>query len=266
MIFSDDSGDHSSISVVQHATKRFGRQAGSLTILDDFSLSIRQGDCLVLLGPNACGKSTLLKTLLGLERLDSGLVDLHLTDRDVIGCVLQDYRKQLILEMSLSTNLHLPLGGQRDSDLSVSEVDSQTREVASLLGHNLELNIPAWQLSGGQQQAFVVARACAYQPDFYIWDEPTSAIDVPRRLALYRFIHSRLKRDGSSAIWVTHDWDEALMIADRIIVLNSEMKVLLDTRLVRNKHELDWSFLETETAAEIRRTIRHAVEERQAKS
>ena len=248
------------ISLVQHAVKRFYRRAGSLTALDNFSLHTRSGDCLVLLGPNACGKSTLLRIMLGLETLDAGSLDLPPTDRNVLGCVLQDYRAQLLPQASLSTNLRLALGGRRGGGLLLSKVESITREVLGLLGHELSFGTPVGQLSGGQQQAFVVARACAYEPQFYIWDEPTSAMDAHRQLALYRFLRRRWQLEGASAIWITHDLDEAFLIADRIVVLNSQMKVVVDADVQRDNRELDWSFLETEIVISLRRRIRQAAD------
>src|ERR1051326_2934394 len=107
-----ENGDRRVIELATRASK--GYPGGASPVFTDLSLSLEEGTCLAVMGPNACGKSTLLSCLLGLTPLDSGRVALHMTARDLLGVVVQDYRSQLLPWASVRTNLLFPLGGSRD--------------------------------------------------------------------------------------------------------------------------------------------------------
>ena len=251
------------IELVGDATKTY--PGGNAPVFADLSLSIEEGTCLAVMGPNACGKSTLLASLLGLISLDCGRVGLNLSSRDLLGVVVQDYRSQILPLASIRTNLLLPLGGGRNSETNSDDVLASAAETFSLLGYEIDLDAPVRQLSGGGQQAVVLARALAFCPEFFIWDEPTSAIDLSRRRALYRMLEKRWHNTGVTVLFVTHDLDEALMLSDRIVVFDTGMRLLLDLPVERPLGEEGWDFLDSSKAQALRSRVRGAMDQGRVK-
>lgn len=248
------------IELVVDASKTY--PGGSAPVFADLSLSIKEGTCLAVMGPNACGKSTLLASLLGLVSLDCGRVGLNLSSRDLLGVVVQDYRSQLLPWATARTNLLLPLGGGRHSRRNSNDILASAVETFSLLGYQIDLDAPVRQLSGGGQQAVVLARALAFCPRFFIWDEPTSAIDLSRRRALYRILENRWHNTDATVLFVTHDLDEALMLSDRIVVFDTGMRLLLDLPVERPFGEEGWEFLDSAKAQALRSRVRGAMDQR----
>jgi NitT/TauT family transport system ATP-binding protein len=253
--------DHTqTIALLTKASKSYPVPGSTLPVFLDLSLRMEKGTCLALMGPNACGKSTLLRVLLGIERLDKGEANLQMTNRELLGAVLQDYRTQLLPWASVKTNLLLPLGGNREPDKTPEEVLASAEQCFQLLGYRIALSTPIQQLSGGQQQAVVLARALAFTPRFYLWDEPTSAIDLSRRRALYRMLDTRWRDENASVLFVTHDLDEALMLADRVIVFNTGMEILLDLNIDRPQGVEGWEFSDSTAAQALRAQVRLAMD------
>ena len=124
-------------------------------VFSDLSLSMEEGTCLALMGPNACGKSTLLSCLLGLTPLDQGRVALRMTARDLLGVVVQDYRSLLLPWASVRTNLLLPLGGERDPGVSPETVVASASDCFSLLGYQIDLDAQCGSfLAAGSRLSF----------------------------------------------------------------------------------------------------------------
>jgi NitT/TauT family transport system ATP-binding protein len=247
------------IELVVDASKTY--PGGNAPVFAGLSLSIKEGTCLAVMGPNACGKSTLLASLLGLISLDRGKVGLNLSSRDLLGVVVQDYRSQILPWATVRTNLLLPLGGGRYSETNSDNILASAVDTFSLLGYKIDLDAPVRQLSGGGQQAVVLARALAFCPQFFIWDEPTSAIDLSRRRALYRMLEKRWHHTGSTVLFVTHDLDEALMLSDRIVVFDTGMRLLLDLPVERPFGEEGWDFLDSSKAQALRSRVRGAMDQ-----
>lgn len=251
------------IELVVDASKTYS--GSSAPVFEDLSLSLKEGTCLAVMGPNACGKSTLLASLLGLISLDCGRVGLNLSSRDLLGVVVQDYRSQILPWATVRTNLLLPLGGGRYSGTRSEDILASAVETFSLLGYQIDLDGPVRQLSGGGQQAVVLARALAFCPQFFIWDEPTSAIDLSRRRALYRILENRWHNTGATVLFVTHDLDEALMLSDRIVVFDTGMRLLLDLPVERPFGEEGWEFLDSAKAQALRSRVRGAMDQGRVK-
>jgi iron(III) transport system ATP-binding protein len=189
--------------------------------LNDVSFSIDRGELICLLGPSGCGKTTLLRAIAGLDPQSSGTIGLG--GRDVsrlpaskrnFGIVFQSYA--LFPNLSVFDNIGYGLaarGARR------SEITRRVQELLSLIElSGAEQKFPA-QLSGGQQQRVALARALATAPTLLLLDEPLSALDAQVRVYLREEIRSLQKRLGITTILVTHDQDEALAMADRIILL-----------------------------------------------
>jgi iron(III) transport system ATP-binding protein len=203
---------------VERVTKRFG----SFVALDDVSLTVGRGEFVCFLGPSGCGKTTLLRAIAGLDPQDEGRIvqagrdisALPPSARD-FGIVFQSYA--LFPNMTVSANIGyglVSLGRRRE------QIEARVRELLSLVG----LADQAWkypsQLSGGQQQRVALARAIAMDPGLLLLDEPLSALDALVRAHLREEIKALQRRLGITTIMVTHDQEEALSIADRVVVMN----------------------------------------------
>lgn len=204
---------------LQHLNKRFG----SFVALDDICLAAERGEFLVLLGPSGCGKTTLLRAIAGLEPQDSGTI-LH-AGRDISHCSAAE-RDYGIVFQSYALFPNLNVGQNVAYGLNVRHADRErfrhrVDEMLELVGlPGTENKYPA-QLSGGQQQRIALARALANKPDLLLLDEPLSALDAIERVRLRGEIRKLQQTLGVTTIMVTHDQEEALSMADRIVVMKS---------------------------------------------
>jgi iron(III) transport system ATP-binding protein len=203
---------------VVEITKAFGR----FTALRDVSFTVNRGRFLCILGPSGCGKTTLLRIVAGLEAQDAGRV--FFQDRDVsrlpvskrnVGIVFQSYA--LFPNLTAFQNVGYGLKGRRQDRDAVRR---RVEELLELVG--LQLMGPKYpaQLSGGQQQRVALARAMALSPDLLLLDEPLSALDAQVRVMLRSEIRNLQQRLGVTTVMVTHDQEEALTMADRILVMD----------------------------------------------
>ncbi|MBV2180992.1 MAG: ABC transporter ATP-binding protein [Castellaniella sp.] len=204
--------------------RQYATASGSnVAALRDLSLDIRRGEFIALLGPSGCGKSTALNCLAGLAELSSGSIWLDDTRIDVLpperrgfGMVFQNYA--LFPHMSVLDNVGF---GLRMRGVPKDEITSRVKAALTLVqleGH--ESKLPG-QLSGGQQQRVAIARAIVIEPPVILMDEPLSNLDAKLRVEMraeIRRIHRQLER---ATIYVTHDQDEALSMADRIVVMRA---------------------------------------------
>lgn len=207
---------------VRNLVKKFG----SFTALQDVSLEFPAGELVALLGPSGCGKTTLLRIVAGLEQADSGQVLMH--DRDVarigardrqVGFVFQHYA--LFRHMTVFDNVAFGLRIKpRRQRLPEAEIKRRVQELLQLVQLDwLADRYPA-ALSGGQRQRIALARALAVEPGVLLLDEPFGALDAKVRKELRSWLR-RLHDDlHISTLFVTHDQEEAIEVADRIVVLN----------------------------------------------
>lgn len=200
-------------------TKRFG----AFTALNRINLEIRKGEFVCFLGPSGCGKTTLLRAVAGLDQQDEGTI--FLDGRDVshaepsqrdFGIVFQSYA--LFPNLTVDRNVGYGLVNRKWPRAKVAE---RVRELLALVGLPDQGNKYPLQLSGGQQQRVALARALATSPGLLLLDEPLSALDAKVRIRLRGEIRALQKRLGVTTIMVTHDQEEALAMADRIVVMNS---------------------------------------------
>jgi iron(III) transport system ATP-binding protein len=203
---------------IEKLTKKFG----AFTALDRISLDIYEGEFVCFLGPSGCGKTTLLRAIAGLDVQTSGRVEqagrdisaLPPTARD-FGIVFQSYA--LFPNLTVWKNVAYGLENARARR---DDVARRVRELLELVGLPEQgAKYPA-QLSGGQQQRVALARALATSPGLLLLDEPLSALDAKVRVYLRHEIKQLQRRVGVTTIMVTHDQEEALTMADRIVVMN----------------------------------------------
>ncbi len=207
---------------VQNITKIFG----TFTALRDVSFQVPTGELVALLGPSGSGKTTLLRVIAGLEAADQGAVLFHgedATDRSVrdrqVGFVFQHYA--LFRHMTVFENVAFGLR-VRPRTLRPSARDIRTRVYALLQLVQLDWladRYPA-QLSGGQRQRVALARALAVQPKVLLLDEPFGALDAKVRKELRRWLRRLHDEMHITSVFVTHDQDEALEVADRVVIMN----------------------------------------------
>ncbi|HMR30848.1 MAG TPA: ATP-binding cassette domain-containing protein [Geminicoccaceae bacterium] len=204
---------------LSHVTKRFG----GMVALDDISLSIENGEFVCFLGPSGCGKTTLLRIVAGLELAEEGEVRLDGRDLSEVparqrnfGVVFQSY--SLFPNMTAARNVAYGLECRRRPRAEIEARVAEMLRLVALAEHAHKL--PS-QLSGGQQQRVALARALAPDPGMLLLDEPLSALDAKVRESLRLEIRELQKRLGITTVMVTHDQEEALTMADRVVVMNA---------------------------------------------
>ena len=207
---------------LDRVTRRFAGAGGkAFNALDELTLTVKRGEFIALLGPSGCGKSTALNCIAGLMQLSGGTIHLDDTRIDTLppekrgfGMVFQNYA--LFPHMSVEKNVGF---GLRMRDVPRAEIASRVEKALKLVQLVGQAHKLPGQLSGGQQQRVAIARAIVIEPPLILMDEPLSNLDAKLRIetrAEIRRIHRELDR---ATIYVTHDQDEALSLADRIVVM-----------------------------------------------
>jgi putative spermidine/putrescine transport system ATP-binding protein len=212
------SAGHGGVPVVMSG---LSRTFGTVQALNQLSVEIAPGEFVALLGPSGCGKTTALRILAGFETADGGSVTVNGKDiapvpaakRDM-GMVFQSY--SLFPNMSALDNVGFGLRMRR---ISASERKRRAGELLDVVGLTEHARRYPHQLSGGQQQRVALARALAIEPQVLLLDEPLSALDAKVRLQLREQIRSVQQRLGITTLFVTHDQEEALSMADRVGVM-----------------------------------------------
>jgi sulfate transport system ATP-binding protein len=198
-----------------------------LAALDNVSLEVQPGELVALLGPSGSGKTTLLRTIAGLEFPDTGAV--YFNDEDAaksriqdrgVGLVFQHYAlfKHMRVKDNIAFGLRARPGKSRPSGDAIRKRVEELLDLVQLSG--LGDRFPA-QLSGGQRQRVALARALAIEPKVLLLDEPFGALDARVRKDLRRWLREIHDRTGHTTLFVTHDQEEALELADRVVVMNA---------------------------------------------
>lgn len=197
------------------------KQFGDNVVVDNFNLDIQKGEFVSFLGPSGCGKTTTLRMVAGFENPSNGTISLAGSDitnkapnQRNMGMIFQSYA--LFPNMTVSQNIGF---GLRVRKASKSDIADRVNEMLRLVNLEKHKDKYPYQLSGGQQQRVSLARALAIRPDVLLLDEPLSALDAKIRVSLRDQIREIQKRLGITAIFVTHDQEEALSISDRIVVM-----------------------------------------------
>lgn len=211
--------------VVSGLTKRF---AGH-TVVDDVSFAVRRGSTLALLGPSGCGKTTILRCLAGLETPEQGSIAIAgrpvfdaatgvdlVPERRGLGVVFQSYAVWPHMTVAQNVGFPLRVRGEMDAEHRYKQVQ-RALDAVGLTGFG---DRSATQLSGGQQQRVALARALVHEPDIVLFDEALSNLDKLLREQMRLELKGLQDRLGFTAIYVTHDQDEALGLADTLVLLN----------------------------------------------
>ena len=227
---------------IDRVAKTYGAGADAVTAIDEITLTTRPGELLCIVGPSGCGKTTLLRCVSGLMPPTSGTV--RLDERVVaapprtMALVFQDYSRSLLPWMRIHDNVVLPLKAGRMPRHQRDALASEALASVGLEGHGRKY---PWQLSGGMQQRAAIARALAYQPEILLLDEPFASVDAQTRADLEDLLLDVWSRTGLSVLLVTHDIDEAVYLADRIVVLSASptrVKETIDVDLPRPRDQI----------------------------
>ena len=199
------------------------RYANGTLAIQEISIDVRKGEFASIVGPSGAGKTTLLKTICALLAPTSGKVSLHGTvieepPPEMI-LVFQDYARSLFPWLTVMGNVIFPL--KKRSDISKADKESLCREAIKAVGLERFANYYPWQLSGGMQQRVGLARAMALEPEIMLMDEPFGSLDAQTSELLQVELLKLWQFSKNTVIFVTHNLDEALLLADRILLIGA---------------------------------------------
>jgi NitT/TauT family transport system ATP-binding protein len=227
---------------IKNLGKTYGSGANATHAVGNISFEISEGEFACVVGPSGCGKTTLLKCIGGLLEPTRGEIVLH--GRRVTGppeemaLVFQEYGRSLMPWTNVRNNVLLPL---RHKKLSSDERSRLVEQSVESVGLTRFLDHYPWQLSGGMQQRVAIARALAYQPSILLMDEPFASVDAQVRGDLEDLVLRVRDEYGITILFVTHDIDESVYLADRVIVLThspTEVKEIVDVDLPRPRDQI----------------------------
>ena len=226
------------------------------------TLTVEAGEFACVVGPSGCGKTTLLKCIAGLLEPTRGSVSLHgkpvTAPPEDMALVFQEYGRSLMPWTSVRNNVLLPL---HHKQLSRMERERLVEEAVEAVGLTRFLDHYPWQLSGGMQQRVAIARALAYKPSIMLMDEPFASVDAQTRGDLEDLVLRVHERFGVTILFVTHDIDESVYLADRVIVLThspTEVKEIVAVDLPQPRDQIATKELPefAELRAHVQRLIR----------
>jgi NitT/TauT family transport system ATP-binding protein len=227
---------------LRHVRKVYPSAAGPRVALADITFDVARGEFACVVGPSGAGKTTLLRCLAGLTAPTSGDALFEGAPlRSVpagIGVVFQDYGRSLYPWLTVAHNVDLPL---RVRGVRRSARAERVAEVLASVGLADAGRQYPWQLSGGMQQRVAIARALAYRPDLLLMDEPFASVDAQTRFELEDLILRLRDEFGVTVVFVTHDIDEAIYLADRIVVVSKSPGVvteIVDITLPRPRDQI----------------------------
>ncbi|GHU90509.1 sulfonate ABC transporter ATP-binding protein [Spirochaetia bacterium] len=212
------------LSIV-NVSKSFTVNGQNLSVLENINLTVNDGEFVVIVGHSGCGKSTLLKIIAGLEKADSG--DVSLAGKTITGpgfdrgMIFQEHRLMPWLTIEKNVTIGLDRYGKKER----AEIAKKYLSMVQLEG--FEKAYPA-QLSGGMSQRAAIARALATQPETLLLDEPFGALDALTKIDMQDEILRIRERQKNMMVMVTHDIDEAVFLADRIVVMSSRPGTVRD--------------------------------------
>jgi sn-glycerol 3-phosphate transport system ATP-binding protein len=203
---------------IRNVAKTYGRT----TVMEGVSLDIRNGEFVVILGPSGCGKSTLLRMIAGLEEITAGEIAIagqvvNALEPRERGCAMVFQNYALYPHMTVAENIGYAL---KVAGVPKAERRTRVAETARSVGLEEFLDRKPGQLSGGQRQRVAMARAIIRSPKVFLFDEPLSNLDARLRVQMRQEIRRIHNRIGATSVFVTHDQQEAMTLADRLVVMN----------------------------------------------
>jgi len=231
---------------ITDVSKEYTQNGKKFQALKNISLEIQEGEFVCLLGASGCGKTTLLNLIAGFEKVTSGSIKIN--DREVTKpsskniTIFQDYG--LLPWRSVQKNVELGLEIQRRSKKEIQDIASQYIDLVGL--SKFSQSYPR-QLSGGMKQRVAIARALAVDPEIIFMDEPFGALDALTRIKMQDEILAIQRKQQKTIIFVTHDIDEAVFLADRIVLMTpnpAKIKTIITVTLGNHRNRTSDDFLE----------------------
>jgi NitT/TauT family transport system ATP-binding protein len=222
--------------------KTYGAGAKATHALRDVSFTVEDGEFVCVVGPSGCGKTTLLKCVAGLLRPTHGETVLRgkrvTSPPEEMALVFQEYGRSLMPWASVRNNVLLPL---RHKQLNKRERAQLVEDAVGAVGLTRVIDHYPWELSGGMQQRVAIARALAYQPSILLMDEPFASVDAQTRADLEDLVLRVWDEYRITILFVTHDIDESVYLADRVVVLThspTEVKEIVEVDLGRPRDQI----------------------------
>jgi NitT/TauT family transport system ATP-binding protein len=227
---------------VKQLSKTYGTKENAVPAIAELTFDVRQGEFVCIVGPSGCGKTTLLKCLSGLLAPTAGASFLEGQridgPSDGLALVFQEYSRSLLPWMTVRGNVVLPLLAKRQRK---KEREQRAADALLAVGLTEFADRHPWQLSGGMQQRVAIARALAYEPRLLLMDEPFASVDAQTRADLEDLVLKVHADFGITVVFVTHDIDESVYLADRIIVLTQRptmVKEVVEVPLPRPRAQM----------------------------
>ncbi len=232
---------------ISHLKKTFNQKP----LFEDINFAVNQGDIVALLGPNGCGKSTILNIISNLVGKDSGKCKLHVASSE-ISYVFQNYRDSLLPWLTSYQNLLFPLMIQKKNEAENTDIIDTLNKRLHL---NFSLNKYPYELSGGQQQIISFARALMNKPRLLLIDEPFSALDYENNLLLRNYLQEYYLEYKPAIVIITHNIEEAVHLANKIIIFSKQPTKIIGTVENQNPYPRDISFLSSKNYNEIKDSV-----------
>ncbi|MBB4932840.1 NitT/TauT family transport system ATP-binding protein [Lipingzhangella halophila] len=230
--------DHGPLLRVSHLSKRYGG-ADAAPVLADVSFEVSPAEFVCVVGPSGSGKTTLLRCVAGLLAASGGTIEFEgepvVEPPARMAVVFQDYSRSLLPWMTVGRNVDLPLRTKSTR----AEREVRCAEALESVGLGGKAKLYPWQMSGGMQQRAAIARGLAYRPDVLLMDEPFAAVDAQTRIELEDLVLQLRREYDTTILFVTHDIDEAVYLADRVIVLSGAPTSVREDIVVDLPHPRD---------------------------
>jgi NitT/TauT family transport system ATP-binding protein len=247
--------------------KTYGTGPDSHRALESVSFTVRHGEIVCVVGPSGCGKTTLLKCVSGLSQPTSGVTEYRgqriVEPPPALGFVFQDYSRSLFPWMSVQANVAFPLRGKVPRD----EIARRSRRALEAVGLADFVHRKPFQLSGGMQQRVAIARALAYEPEVMLMDEPFASVDAQTRTELEDLVLAMRAEFDMTILFITHDIDEAVYLADQIVVLTpspTRVREVVDVQLGQDRDQI--ATKERELFVQLRAHVYRSVKNRREPS
>ena len=226
---------------VTHIRKSYGSGADRFTAVGDVDFQVADGEFVCIVGPSGCGKTTLLRCIAGLSDPDDGSVaidgDVTTEPHPSMAIVFQEYGRSLFPWLTVASNVELPL---RARGCGKAERSTRAADALRSVGLDGAGDRYPWQLSGGMQQRVAIARALAIRPRILLMDEPFASVDAQTREDLEDLLLDIRREFDMDILFITHDIDEAVYLADRVLVLSqspTEIRGVCEIDLTRPRRQ-----------------------------
>lgn len=268
---------NSEILSLTSVSKTYATAKGIRQVLKDLNFCLHEGEVVAVLGPNASGKSTLLKIALGLLPPETGVV--KSVDSSHVSYIPQDYRNALFPWLSIRSNAAL-YTNSRDADTRQAspdkllagfkrfftvharlsqEVKEQLMDLSANVGFSMDLGKYPKELSGGEQQMFMLFLSMARRPRLLVADEPLSAVDIDKKERLIALVGEWLVSTQTTLLLVSHDIDEAVLLADRIVVLSNKDAEIHEAVPILKGRPRPYNWKYTEEFKQLRESVRQVL-------